>query len=263
MSNSRKTSISWVEAEKITLRGYAIEDLIGRISLGETIFLLLMGEMPTKNQAKMLEAILVSVIDHGIRPPSTIAAVTVANTGASLNSAVAAGILAINKFHGGAIEDAMQAITETVEIQTKENLSAVEAAEKIVQNYKSEGKRISGFGHRFHAADPRTVRLFELAKELKIAGKFVEQAEVLEKILSETSGRKLPINADGAIAVLLCEMNFPPKTANGIFMIARVAGLVAHATEEQERNPPMRTVSVEDYVYDGERERELSENAEN
>ncbi|HMS39282.1 MAG TPA: citryl-CoA lyase [Pyrinomonadaceae bacterium] len=257
MSNNRKTSISWVEAEKITLRGYAIEDLIGRISLGEAIFLLLMGEMPTKNQAKMLEAILVSVIDHGVRPPSTIAAVTVANTGASLNSAIAAGILAINKYHGGAIEDAMKAIAESVELQTRENLSAVEAAEKIVQNYKSEGKRISGFGHRFHDTDPRTVRLFELAKELKVAGKFVEQAEVLEKVLSEKSGRNLPINADGAIAALLCEMNFPPKTANGIFMIARVAGLVAHAIEEQERNPPMRTVSVEDYEYDGETEKKI------
>jgi citrate synthase len=258
MVNNRKTSISWVEAEKISLRGYAIEDLIGCISLGEAIFLLLIGEMPTKNQAKMLEAILVSVIDHGVRPPSTIAAVTVANTGASLNSSVAAGILAINKFHGGAIEDAMRAISEAVEIQMQENVSAVEAAEKIVQTYKSKGKRISGFGHRFHEADPRTVRLFELSKELNVAGKHVEQAEILEKVLSEKSGKGLPINADGAIAALLCEMNFPPKTANGIFMIARVAGLVAHATEEQERNPPMRTVSVEDYEYDGARDKKIN-----
>ena len=258
MANNRKTAISWVEAEKINLRGYAIEDLIGRISLGEAIFLLLMGELPTKNQAKMLEAILISVIDHGASPPSTIAAVTVANTGASLNSAVAAGILAINKYHGGAIEDAMQAIAETVRIQREENISSVEAAEKVVQNYKLRGKRISGFGHRFHAADPRTARLFELAKNLEVAGKFVEQAEVLEKVLSEKSGKSLPINADGAIAALLCEMNFPPKTANGIFMIARVAGLVAHACEEQERNPPMRTVDVENYEYDGETGRKLS-----
>ncbi len=251
MSNSRKTSISWVEAEKITLRGFPIEDLIGRISLGETIFLLLTGEMPSKNQAKMLEAILVSVIDHGVRPPSTIAAVTVANTGASLNSSVAAGILAINKFHGGAIEDAMKALAEAVDLQKSENLPAFDSAEKVVQTYKAQGKRISGFGHRFHAADPRTVRLFELAKELQIAGKFVEQAEILEKVLSEKSGKSLPINADGAIAALLCEMDFSPKTANGIFMIARVAGLVAHAVEEQERNPPMRTVEVENYEYDG------------
>ena len=257
MANNRKTSISWVEAEKITLRGYAIEDLIGRISLGEAVFLLLRGELPSANQAKMLEAILISVIDHGVSPPSTVAAVTVANTGASLNSSVAAGILAINKFHGGAIEEAMKAISEAVQLQKSENLSAIDSAEKVVQNYKAQGSRISGFGHRFHAADPRTARLFELAKELKIAGKFVGQAEILEKVLSENLGKTLPINADGAIAALLCEMDFPPQTANGIFMIARVAGLVAHATEEQERNPPMRTVDAENYEYDGAKERSL------
>jgi citrate synthase len=249
MTFKRKTTISWVEAEKITLRGNLIENLIGNKSYGEVIFLLLLGKLPTLEQSKMLEAIIISVIDHGVRPPSTIAAVTVANTGASLNSSVAAGILAINEFHGGAIEKAMSAISEAVKLQETEGLSVNEAAKKVVANYKEKGKRISGFGHRFHAADPRTVRLFELAKELKIAGKYVEQAEVLERVLTEKSGKNLPINADGAIAALLCEMDFPPKIANGIFMIARTAGLVAHAVEEQENHPPMRTVDVENYEF--------------
>ena len=257
MPTRRKTAISLVEAEKITLRGYSIEDLIGRVSWGEAVYLLLAGELPTKNAAKMLEAILISVVDHGTKPPSTIAAVTVANTGANLNSSVAAGILAINKYHGGAIEDAMRAISKAVGWQQAENLSAEEAAAKIVADYKKKTVRISGFGHRFHAADPRTVRLFELARELNVAGKFVEQAEILERVLSEKSGRHLPINADGAIAALLCEMNFPPKADNGIFMIARTVGLVAHAVEEQERNPPMRTVNADDYEYDGATERKL------
>lgn len=251
MTFQRKTSLSWVEAEKITLRGHPVEDLIGNRSYGEVLFLLLLGKLPSPEQAKMLEAIIISVIDHGVKPPSTIAAVTVANTGASLNSAVAAGILAINKYHGGAIEDAMRAIDEAVKLQETEVLNATEAAERIVLNYKADDKRISGFGHRFHQADPRTARLFDLAKELKIAGKYVEQAEVLEKVLSEKSGKRLPINADGAIAALLCEMDFPPKIANGIFMIARTAGLVAHAVEEQENHPPMRTVDVDNYEFEG------------
>ncbi len=250
MTFARKTSISWVEAEKITLRGHSVEDLIGNRSYGEVLYLLLLGKLPTIEQAKMLEAIIVSVIDHGVKPPSTIATVTVANTGASLNSAVAAGILSINKYHGGAIEDAMSAISEAVKLQEGNRLDTIQAAEKVVAIYKERGARISGFGHRFHAADPRTVRLFELAKELGITGKFVEQAEVLEKVLSEKSGKHLPINADGAIAALLCEMDFPPKIANGIFMIARTAGLVAHAVEEQENNPPMRTVDVENYSFE-------------
>lgn len=258
MTEKRKTAISWVEAEKINVRGYAIEDLIGRIRWGEAVYLLLAGELPEKAQAEMLEAVLVSVIDHGVRPPSTIAAVTVANTGASLNSAVAAGILAINKFHGGAIEDAMRAISEAVRLQEKENLTPARAAEKIVENYKAKGVRISGFGHRFHRADPRVARLFKVAKKLKLAGRYVEQAEILEKILLEKTGKKLPVNADGAIAAVLCELNFPPRAANGIFMIARVAGLVAHAVEEGERGLPMRTVETENYEYDGESGKKLA-----
>jgi citrate synthase len=251
MTFARKTSISWVEAEKITIRSHSVEDLIGNRTYGEVLYLLLLGKMPTKEQAKMLEAIIISVIDHGVKPPSTIAAVTAANTGANLNSAVAAGILAINKYHGGAIEDAMKAISEAVKLQETQSLDANKAAEKTVSTYKERGKRISGFGHRFHAADPRTARLFELARELNIAGKFIEQAEVLEKMLSEKSSKSLPINADGAIAACLLEMNFPPKIANGIFMIARTAGLVAHAVEEQENHPPMRTVDVENYEFEG------------
>ncbi len=250
MSIERKTSISWVEAENIILRGYSVEDLIGQISFGEAIYLLLIGKMPAKNHARMLEAILVSVIDHGVKPPSTIAAVTVANTGAPLNASVAAGILAINEFHGGAIEKAMNAIKEAVKLQEDGGSDKLEAAEKLVIKYKEDGKRISGFGHRHHKADPRTARLFKFAKELKIAGKFVGQAEAIEKVLSEKSGKNLPINADGAIAALLCEMDFPAKIANGIFMIARVSGLVAHHVEERENNQPMRTVDVENYEFD-------------
>jgi citrate synthase len=250
MTFARKTNISWVEAEKITVRGYSVEDLIGNRSYGEVLYLLLLGKLPTKAEAKLLEAVIISVMDHGVKPPSTIAAVTVANTGGSLNSSVAAGILAINKYHGGAVEDAMKAISEAVKLQEAGNLNATESAGKVVENYKLRGERISGFGHRFHTADPRTVRLFELATELNIAGKFIEQAKVLEKVLSEKSGKLLPINADGAIAACLCEMNFPPKVANGIFMIARTAGLVAHAVEEQENNLPMRTVDVENYEFE-------------
>lgn len=254
---SRKTAVSWVEAERITLRGYPIQDLIGRASWGASVYLTLLGELPSENHARLLEAILVSVIDHGVRPPSTIAAVTAANTGAPLNAAIAAGVLAINKYHGGAIEDAMRVLSEARQTQDAERIDAESAARKLVADYKNRRQRISGYGHRFHRADPRAVRLFDLAHELDIAGRYVAQAEVLERVLSEATGRHLPINADGAIAALLCEMDFPPKTANGIFIIARLPGLVAHAVEEQERSAPMRTVDVENYEYDGAIDKKL------
>lgn len=249
MGFPRKTALSRVEAEKITLRGYPIEELIGKRTYGEVLFLLLTGRRPAPEQAQLLEAIIVSVLDHGVKPPSTIAAVTVANTGASLNAAVAAGILAINKYHGGAIEDAMTAIAAAVHLQAA-GVEAAEAAERLVAAYQGRGERISGYGHRHHAADPRTDCLFALARELGLAGRFIAQAEALETALRAGTGKKLPLNADGAIAACLLELDFPPATANGIFMIARVAGLVAHAVEERQNNPPMRTVDVESYEFE-------------
>jgi citrate synthase len=253
MAELRKTAIADVAAARISIRGYEITDIIGRVSFASAVYLILKGELPNEKQAVLFEAILVSVLDHGVSPPSTIAAVTVANTGAALNAAVAAGILAINKFHGGAIEDSMTAITEAATISDDPD----EAASVFVSKSKALGRRIAGFGHRQHAADPRTDRLFELARELGLNGKCVLQAEAIEKALSESSGRLLPINADGAIAALLCDLEFPPTAANGIFMIARVPGLVAHVIEEQERNPPMRTVKMDEYEYDGPVNRQL------
>lgn len=259
MSEKRKTSISWVESGRILIRGYEIKDLIGKVSWGEVVFLVLAGRFPSKEEAKMFEAIMVSVIDHGVRPPSTVAAVTVASTGAGLSNAVAAGILAINKYHGGAIEKSMQAIREAVSLQEKDKLNEEEAAEFVIRAYRERNERIPGFGHRFHSADPRTISLFELAEKLGIAGRFVSQAKAIERAFTERFGKRLPINADGAIAALLCELKFPPRIANGVFMASRIVGLIAHVVEEQERNPPMRTVDVDEYEYDGEFDKRIED----
>lgn len=261
MNNKRKTSISWVEAGKIYLRGYKIEDLIGNMSLGEAIFLVLTGRLPEKKEALLIEAIMISVIDHGVSPPSTIVTVTATNTGADLNAAVAAGILTINKFHGGAIEEAMTAIHEAYSLQTTDGLSEEEAAERVIESHIESGLRVSGFGHRFHGEDPRTVSLFSFAEKLGFSGKFVSQAKAIEKVFKEKFAKDLPINADGAIAALLCEINFPKVLANGLFIASRVIGLIAHAIEER-TNTPMRTVKIDEYDYEGELGKEFRRNKE-
>lgn len=100
-----KTSITRVEPNKLLVRGYPLEELMGKAGFGQMVYLLFKGELPSQNAGKMIEALLTSSVDHGATPPSVLSALTVASTGAPLNAAVAAGILAISKFHGGAIED--------------------------------------------------------------------------------------------------------------------------------------------------------------
>ncbi len=246
-ASPRKTAISWVQSGRILLRGYALDGLAGNISWAAAAYLTLVGELPDRPTARLFEAILVSVIDHGPTPPSTLAACTVASTGASLGSSVAAGILAVGKSHGGAIEDCMTVLERCVGL----NQDPEAAGARVAAEYRARALRVPGFGHRQHAADPRSQRLFELASEVGLSGRYVAQAQAMERLLSQAASKPVPLNADGAIAAVLCEIAFPKSAANGIFMLARVPGLIAHSLEEQARNRPLRAIDSDAYEYDG------------
>jgi len=254
--NRWKTAITKVEPNKILLRGYPIADLMGKVAYAEAFWLALRGELPGERLGRLLDAILVSSIDHGAGPPSALACLTAASTGAPLNAAVAAGVLAINQFHGGAIENCMHALSQ-VRDRRREGGDLERACAEIAGEYRSRKVRIAGFGHRVHTDDPRTARLFELADQAGVAADEISIARELEVTLEKTSGRKLPINVDGAIAAVLLGLDVDPRVANAFFIVARVPGLVAHALEEWNRQKPMRKISPTDFEYDGPAERRV------
>lgn len=254
---SWKTAITKIEPNNIMVKGYRVDEMMGKLSFPRAIYLILKGELPTENIGKMMDAMLVSSIDHGTTPPSTLAAITVASTGSTLNAALASGILAINKFHGGAIEGCMNVLMEIKKIRDENGLSTDEAVKNVLNEYREKKKRIPGFGHRFHTKDPRSVKLFSLAEEYGVAADFVAISRSIEESLQTVLGNPLPINVDGAIATILCELDFPPALANAFFIMARVPGLVAHIVEEQTRQKPMRKIHPTDSVYDGPEERKL------
>jgi citrate synthase len=252
-----KTAITDVKPNKICLRGYPIDQLIGKISFAQAIYLVLKGEFPTPEKGKLVDAIFVSSVDHGASPPSVLAARTVASTGAELNSAVAAGVSAISRYHGGAIEEGMKLFLEIAQRMKDTKASEEEVVRDVLKEMKKKGRRASGFGHRIHTQDPRTQKLFSLAEDLGLAGQFVRIARAVEKCLEELMGKNLPINVDGAIAALLCDLDIPPEIGNAFFIIARVPGLVAHVHEEITRMRPMRKIDPQDYEYDGPGERKV------
>jgi citrate synthase len=252
-----KTAITRIQPNDINIRGYALDQMIGKVSFSQIVYLLFKGELPSDNVGKMIEAILVSSVDHGTTPPSVLSALTVASTGATLNASVAAGILAISQFHGGAIEDCMNILLMAMKYKKNNKSSTNEAVKNIIIEYRQNNKRLSGFGHRLHTNDPRTKKLFQLANELDIANEYVEMAKVFEEELEKSLGKRLPLNVDGAIATLLCEMDFDTIFANAFFMIARVPGLVAHIYEEKKRYKPMRKIHPTDVVYDGPENKDI------
>ncbi|MBD3298448.1 MAG: citryl-CoA lyase [candidate division Zixibacteria bacterium] len=252
------SAITEIGPNTIRLRGYPVEQLMGKVSYADAVYLALMGELPDQETSTIMNAILVSSIDHGTSPPSVLSTLTVASTGAPLGSAVAAGILSISKFHGGAIQDCMTAINQALDRAKSSGTSFEEAALEVFQEYKERKERLSGFGHRLHTKDPRTVRLLSLVAELGRAGDGITMAKAFEAVIAERTGKSLPLNVDGAIAAVLVDVNVPAELANAFFMIARLPGLVAHAHEEIQRQRPMRKIHPTDVTYDGPKLRHLT-----
>ena len=252
-----KSKITKVEPNHLVTRGYRQEDLIGNISYPHVVYLLLKGELPSEEHGKMIDAILTACIDHGVTPPSSIASRIVASGGVPLPTAVAAGVLSIGDAHGGAIEKGAKFLQDGIVRMKNEKKSIAEMGKILVKESRENHKRILGFGHRVHTADPRTKRLFTLADELKISGDHIALSKIIETELESSAGRKLPINVDGAIAAIISDMGFDYRLGKAFFLLGRVAGLTAHVYEEQTREKPMRKMFSVDCEYDGPEEKNL------
>lgn len=261
MADTWKTAISEIKPNEVRLRGYRIDELIGRLSFAQTIYLALKGEIPSPEVGRLIDAILVSSIDHGVTPPSTQAARLTASTGAPLNAAVAVGVLSINKHHGGAIADCMGVLQQVIGRAHDAGQAVGDAGAAVVAEYRAAKKKIPGFGHRVHTADPRTAKLLALAAELGLAGPGVAAVRAVEAAFA-AGGKPLPVNVDGAIAALLIDLGLPAELANAFFIMARVPGLVAQVYEEQIRQPPMRRIDPRESEYDGPPARTAFDGAE-
>jgi citrate synthase len=256
-----QSSLTEISPNKILIRGYPLDEMMGRLGFAEAVYLLLMGELPTASIGRMLNAVLVSSLDHGVTPPSTLAARNVATSGAPLKDCVAAGILAFGPHHGGDIESCMRFLDGGLTMM-RGGKTVAQAADAIVRECVASNEVPPGFGHRFHARDPRAARLFQMALELELEGEHVRLIRITERALDAHTahfGRPLPVNVDGAIAAICADLGFAYELGNAIFLISRLPGLIAHAHEERTRQHPMRQIDPKDHDYDGAGQRRLPE----
>jgi len=232
------TSIINMEPGVIEFFGYPIEELIGNLTFSQMIFLMLRAEIPTKGQAALLDAALMSGVDHGPQAPSIAIARIAATCGVGLNNAMASAMNTLGDVHGGAGEQAVelfQNILTAVDTgQSVDNAASSEIAKYVADH----GKYIPGFGHRFHPVDPRAPRLLEIVKiaadDGVVSGRFRDVALAVEAALAdETRGKCVPMNIDGATAVIYAELGFPAPLARGLFCLSRAVGILAHAWEQQ------------------------------
>jgi len=250
-----RTAIATSDDTHIWIRGYDITSLMTRAGFTDTIFLLHRGRLPEAGERRLLDAILVGVADHGAGAPSCAAArLAASGNRQSLSAAIAAGVLAIGDEHGGAGSACMELIAAGADLATKEGTSIEDSARRAVDDARAKKKRLPGLGHRVHSIDPRTVTLFDMARQTGLAGKGVAFMEALERQAREKI-KPLPINVDGALAAVLYDLGFPPAFGKLVFIIGRVAGLTAEVAEEYAREKAMRIhIPVS---YDGVPPREI------
>jgi citrate synthase len=256
------TSIIDMAPGVIRYRGYPIEQLIGRVSLPQMIWLMTRGELPSDPQALLLDAALVAAVDHGPQAPSIAISRMAATCGVGLNNAMASAVNVLGDVHGGAGEQAVE-MYESIARRMDEGESFEDAVKGGLDDAIAlRGKFVSGFGHRFHPVDPRAPRLLELVDEAAragaVSGRYARIARgVEEELAARKNGRRIPMNIDGATAVIYAELGFPAPLARGLFCLSRSVGILAHAWEQMQQGGRNKGPIPRQYTwtYEGPQER--------
>lgn len=259
------TSIIDIHPGKIAIRGYPVEQLIGRVRFPEMIWLMLRGELPTAAHAELLEAALVPGVDHGPHAPSIAISRMAVTCGLPVNGAMASAINVLDDIHGGAGQQCMERYRE-IDALAGESGDLAEAAATVLERHRAAGEKIMpGFGHRFHPIDPRVAPLYELLRRAEtdgaIGGRYARIGRAVEAALVAHKGKTIPMNIDGITAVIFCELGFEPELGRGLFILSRSVGILAHAWEQKQRGrrimgPMPPTIP---YRYSGPARRDLPE----
>lgn len=248
------TDIAEVRDDDVLIRGQLLTTMIGQRTFGELAYLIVGGRWPTKGEAHVLEAIMVSVMEHGISPSTTVARM-MASYGNPIQVGIASGLLTIGDHHGGAGEQIALWLREAVASIDGTGSDRVEAirakAKSFVAERRAAREPIEGFGHPHHDVDPRTPLLFEVARQNGVYGDHCLLLESMEAELQAAVGRRIAINIDGVSAALLSDLDLDPRLARPILMTPRTLSLAAHFMEEEDQGSKWRHVPSSQVHYTG------------
>jgi len=231
MSAKPTTKIAHHTAQAIYIRGASlVDDLIGKLTFTEMMYFQLLGVKPTPAQAKVLDAVLVTLMEHGITPSAIATRLIYDSCPEAIQAAVAAGILGVGSTFIGTMEGCAANLEEILSSPGNES----DIAKAIAQRFRAAKMPIPGFGHpHLRPDDPRSPRLIAIAEEAGVPGRHIRALRLLAKEVDAAWGRHLTINATGAVAALLGEIGVPQEVMRGIAVVSRAAGLVGHIREEQ------------------------------
>jgi len=259
------TAIIDIHPGKIAIRGYPIQELIGRVRFPDMIWLMLRGELPSRGQSELLEAALVPGVDHGPHAPSIAISRMAVTCGLPVNGAMASAINVLDDIHGGAGQQCMELYRE-IDAEAGKGGDASAAATNVLARRREAGEKIvPGFGHRFHPIDPRVAPLFELVAKAEadgtVDGRFADIGRAVEAAIAAHKKKPIPMNIDGITAVIFCELGFEPELGRGLFILSRSVGILAHAWEQKQRGGRIKGPMTPEipYKYSGPAKRSLPE----
>jgi citrate synthase len=233
-----RTRIGWSDPDRITVAGRDLAaDLMGRLTLTELAFLLITGAEASPAQRRMLDAVLVSLADHGFTPSALSTRLTYTGAPESVQGAVAAGLLGAGSVFLGPAGDTAQFLADALVDAPvpRDDAALARVADDAVAARRAAGLRIPGLGHPVHRdGDPRTARLYALAAEEGLLGDHLRLLEAVADASARASGRALPVNGAGTGGAALVDAGLPPGSVRGFVLIGRTAGLVAHLAEERD-----------------------------
>jgi citrate synthase len=231
-----RSDIAYSTPDRIVVRGKDLpNEILGHMNLGDFAYLQLTGNTPTREQSAMFNAILITLVEHGMTPSAIAARMTYAGAPESLQAAVAAGLCGLGSVFVGSMEGAARMLSEALP-KPAENADLEQIARDTVAAYRARGATVPGLGHPLHKpVDPRTPRLFQLAEENGMAGDYVRLMKLIGAEAERVSGKSLPINATGAAGAICCEFGFPWTIVRGFGVMARAIGLVGHLMEEAQK----------------------------
>lgn len=223
------TNIATADASSITIRGRSLaDDLIGKHSFTEVFYFLISGRMPSVAQTRVLDACLVTLMEHGFTPSALISRMMAESVPDQIQVSIGAGLMAVGSVHAGTMEGCAALLAAGA---SEPDTDAW--CRRIVAEHRQREKAVPGFGHALHKPDdPRTPPLLCVAKDNGLDGRYVQLLLELSATIDAAAGRHITINATGALAALLLEIGIPPEIVRSIAVVSRCAGLVGHIVEE-------------------------------
>ena len=232
------------EHTNISVRGHDLaSEIVGHMTFTELLLLDITGRAPAPGEVRVVDAVLVTLMEHGITPSSLITRLALDGAPESTQGAIAAGLLSVGSRFLGVIEESARLLQEVV-ASAGEDGSLADAARARVDVELAAKRRIPGLGHNFLSEDPRPATLLGIARDEGLDGRHAEALEQVRVALSEATGRPFLVNATGGVGAVLSDLNFEADMIRGFALVARCGGLVAHLADER-RNPIGRRIWAE------------------